>query len=323
MAEKPLVYNMHFTWVSTYTGLMKRCMLAVVSVVAALVLTRPAMLMSQALERSMYVSVVDQTGAPVPNMGPADFIVREDNLSREVLRVVPATEPMQIAILVDNSTAAAPDVAHIRRALPPFVEMLTKPTASGRRNEIALVTLGSRPTILANYSIEPAPLTKAVDRIWEDSFQTGNYLLDGIIEVSEGFKKREATRPVIVAITSEGPELSHRSPDQVLTPLHDSGAALHVISIGLPAAGISDDVRYRDRVVDEGPRASGGTRTQLLTVSALPKKLQQLANVLTHSYRVSYAHPDSLIPPQRITVAARRTDLTAFGSPDKDQQARR
>ena len=123
----------------------------------------------------MYVSVVDQTGAPVPNLGPSDFIVREDNLSREVLRVVPATDPMQIAILVDNSTAAAPQVPHIRRALPAFVEVLTRPTASGRRNEVAIVTLGSRPTILANYSIDPAPLTKAIDRIWEDNFRNSGY----------------------------------------------------------------------------------------------------------------------------------------------------
>jgi hypothetical protein len=302
---------------------MKRCMLAGVSVFAAFVLTHPATLLSQAIERSMYVSVVDQTGAPVPNLGPADFVVREDNVSREVLRVVPATDPMQIAILVDNSTAAAPLVPQIRRALPAFVEELTKPTASGRRNEVAIITLGSRPTILANYSIDAAPLTKAIDRIWEESLNTGYYLLNGIIETSQGFKKREATRPIIVAITSEGAELSSRHPDQVLTPLHDSGAALHVISIGLPTSGISDDERYRDRVVDEGPRTSGGTHTQLLAVTALPGRLQQLANALTHSYRVIYAHPDSLIPPQRVTVAARRPELTAFGSLEKDQQARR
>jgi hypothetical protein len=322
-AEKPLVYNMQFTRVSTYTGLMKRFMLVGVSAFAAFVLSHPATLRSQAIERSMYVSVVDQAGAPVPNLGPADFIVREDNLSREVLRVVPATDPMQIAILVDNSTPAAPLVPNIRRALPAFIEALTKPTASGRRNEVAVVTLGSRPAILANYSIDAAPLTKAVDRLWEDTFNSGYYLLNGIIEVSQGFKKREATRPVIVAITGEGAELSSRHPDQVLEPLRDSGAALHVISIGLPAGGISDEARDRDRVVDEGPRISGGTHTQLLVPSALPAKLQQLATVLTNTYRVIYAHPDSLIPPERVTVAARRADLTALGTPVKDQQARR
>lgn len=298
-------------------------MLAGVSVLAALVLGHPVTLLSQAIERSMYVSIVDQTGAPVPNLGPSDFTVREDNVSREVLRVVPATDPMQVAILVDNSTAAAPEVPHIRRALPAFVEVLTRPTASGRPSEVAIITLGSRPTILADYSIDPAPLTKAIDRVWEDTFDSPYCLLDGIIEISQGIKKRESTRPVIVAITGEGPELSNRHPGQVLTSLRESGATLHVISIGMPAAGASDDMRDRNKVVDEGTRVTGGTHTQLLAGTALAGKLQQLANVLTHTYRIVYAHPDSLIPPQRITVAARRADLTAFGIPVNDRQARR
>ena len=302
---------------------MKRCMLAGVSVLSALILSHPATLLSQAIERSMFVSVVDQTGAPVPSLGPSDFIVREDNLSREVLRVAPATDPMQIAILVDNSTAASPLVPFIRRALPAFVEVLTRPTESGRHNEVAIITLGSRPTILANYSIEPAPLTKAIDRVWEDSPNSGYYLLNGIIEVSQGIRKRESARPVIVAITGEGPELSSRHPDQVLAPLRESGATMYVISIGTPASGVSDDVQYRNRVVDEGTRATGGSHTQLLAASALANKLQQLANVLTHSYRVVYAHPDSLIPPQRVTVAARRSDVTAFGTPVREPQVKR
>jgi len=301
---------------------MKRCMLAGVSVLSALVLSHPAALLSQAIERSMFVSVVDQAGAPVPGLGPSDFVVREDNLSREVLRVTPATDPMQVAILIDNSTAAAPHVANIRRALPAFVEVLTKPTASGRRNEVAIVTLGARPTILANYGTETAPLTKAIDRVWEEP-QSGYYLLNGLIEVSQGIKKREAARPVIVAIAAEGAELSSRHPDQVLTPLRESGATLHVISLGTPPSGVSDDVQYLNRVVDEGSRTTGGTHTQLLTSTALANKLQQLANVLTHSYRVVYAHPDSLIPPQRVTVAARRSDVTAFGTPVKEPQVPR
>jgi hypothetical protein len=297
-------------------------MLAGVSVFAALAVGHPATLLSQAIERSMYVSVVDQAGAPVPDLGPSDFIVREDDRPREVLRVLPATDPMQIAILVDNSSAAVPLVVDIRRALQAFVETLTMPTASGRHNEIAIIAFGSRPTILADYSIDPAPLTKAIGRVWGDT-DSGQYLLDGIIEVSQGIKKRESARPVIVAIASEGAEFSNRTPEAVLAPLRDSGAALHVISIGMPVASIRDEVRDRNRVVDEGPRASGGTMTQLLAGTALPAKLRQLANALTHSYRVVYARPDSLIPPQRVTVSAKKAGLTAFGSPEKDQQARR
>src|SRR5262245_25640136 len=68
-------------------------------------LTTPAALEAQALQRSIYASAVDQNGAPVPNLGPADFVVREDKVAREILAVAPATDPMQIALLVDNSQA--------------------------------------------------------------------------------------------------------------------------------------------------------------------------------------------------------------------------
>ena len=142
---------------------MKRCTLASVSVVATFLLSPPAPLFSQALERALYVTVVDPSGAPMPNLGAADFIVREDNVAREVLRVVPATDPMQIAILVDNSAAAAHQVPQIRRALPAFIEILTTPTASGHHNEVAIITLAGRPTILANYSIDPVLLNRAAE----------------------------------------------------------------------------------------------------------------------------------------------------------------
>ena len=65
----------------------------------------------------MYVSALNDAGAPVPDLGPSDFIVREDNMAREVLRVEPAVEPMQIALLVDTSQAARNDIArHAHRA---------------------------------------------------------------------------------------------------------------------------------------------------------------------------------------------------------------
>src|SRR6266513_1628176 len=83
-----------------------------------------AHLTAQAIERSMYVSVVNEAGAPVPGLGPADFVVREDNVAREVLRVVPAREPMQIAVLIDTSRVARDNVTYMRTALPPFVTAL-------------------------------------------------------------------------------------------------------------------------------------------------------------------------------------------------------
>jgi hypothetical protein len=293
-----------------------------VGVALSLVVVHSVRLQAQARERALYVSVVDGSGAPVPNLGPGDFIVREDGVSREVLRVAPADTPMQIAVLVDNSTAATGDIAEIRRALPGFVDALLAPDYPLGHNQVSLIALGERPTILTDYTFDVGVLHDAVNRVWAVS-NSGNYLLDGIKEVLDGFKKREAARPVIVAITTEGPELSTWHYESVLQALADSNAAFYVVTLGTPSSETDDQARSRDMVIDRGPELSGGIHDRLLTSMALRGKLQQLAAVLTHEYRVTYGHPDSLIPPEKVTVSARRSDLVARGTLVKEDSQRR
>ncbi len=292
----------------------RRLVVAALSLAACALAWTPA-LDAQAIQRALYVSALTDAGVPVANLGPADFIVREDNLAREVLKVEPATEPMQIAVLVDTSQGARDDISHLRTALPPF---LTALTTGEVKNEVAIIAIGERPTVYANYTFNQAELKKGVDRIW--SIQgSGTYLLDGLIEVGQGFKKRGAQRPVIVAILSEGPELSNRQHEQVLDALKNNSAAFHAITLGRPSTSLSDEARERDTVLDQGPRATGGRREELLTPMALAAKLTQLADELTHQYKVTYARPQSLIPPERVTVAAAKPGLTVRGTLIKEE----
>jgi len=292
-------------------------------VVAALTIAGGALLWSgtldaQVIQRAMYVSAVNEAGAPVADLGPTDFIVREDNKGREVLKVEPALEPLQVAILVDTGQAARADIPHIRTALPGFIKTLT---TGDMKNEVAIIALGDRPTVFTNYTSNPAELKKGVDRIWSTQ-GSGTYLLDGIVEVCQGFKKRGAQRPVIVAILSEGPELSNRQHDQVLDPLRDAGAAFHAITMGRASTSLSDEMRNRNIVLDDGPRQTGGRREELLTSMALEGKLAQLADELMHQYKVTYARVPSLIPPERVTVSSAKSGVTARGTLIKEVQGR-
>jgi VWFA-related protein len=292
-----------------------------VLVVSALAFVWSHRLAAQANRKSIFVSVVDDRGQPVPDLGPSDFIVKEDNVAREVLDVRPADEPMQIALLVDTSQTARNDISHMRTALPPFVAALTRPTDTGRKNEIALIGFGERPTVLTEYTSNPAELQKGINRIWAQR-GSGSYFVDAVHEVVQAFKKREAARPVIVAIVAEGREFSYRQYDQVLGPLRASGAPLYALMIGTPSSSISDEARNRDIVLDQGTRDTGGRRDQLLAPSALTERLALLANQLTHQYKVTYSRPESLIPPERITVAAAKPGLTARGTPVREAQGR-
>jgi hypothetical protein len=259
--------------------------------------------------RAIYVSVLDKDGAPVPDLQPTDIVVREDNVAREILQIAPATEPMQIAILVDDSQAAEPHIRDYREAIPEFIKALTADTQAGSRHEIALITLGERPTIKADYTVEPQRVLTAASRIFATT-GSGTYLLDAMIEVSQGIVKRRAPHPVIVAIVTEGVDLSNRHYKQVLEPLEASGAAFHVIVLGRPMNQAED----RSIVLAEGPRLSGGSYDNLLLSTALTSRLKQLAAELTHQFRVTYARPDRLIPPERVTVTAARPGLTVRGT---------
>jgi hypothetical protein len=115
---------------------------------------------------------------------------------------------------------------------------------------------------------------------------------------------------VIVAVITEGPDLSNRHYQQVLEPLRVAGAALHIIVLGTPS-NLSED---RSMVLDEGPRRSGGSNSTLLLGTALTGRMKQLANELTHQFRVTYARPNRLIPPDRVTVAGKRPGLTVRGT---------
>jgi hypothetical protein len=277
---------------------------------------------AQSRERSLYVSAIDSAGNPVPDLGPRDFLVKEDNVTREVLRVTPADEPMQVAILVDTSQAARDSIAHIREALPPFVTELTTPNEAGRKNEIAIIGIGERPTILSEYSTNPRIVQKGIDRIW--AYQSsGMYLLDAIIETAQGLKKREADRPVLITIATEGIDFSNRHHDQALDPLKAAGAAFYALMIGQPDTSLRPESRERAMVLDTGPRTTGGYREQLLTSLALKPKLGELGNQLTHQYKVTYSRPESLIPPEHITVSGTKPGVTARGTPVREQQVRK
>lgn len=276
----------------------------------ALLACGAADLTAQNQPRTLFASILDSKGAPVLEISPSDVIVREDKIQREVLRVSPADEPMQVALLVDNSQAAEPRIRDYREALPALISGILGDPHARAKHQISIVTMAERPTINTDYTSDEALLRKGAGRIFSMA-GSGTYLLDAILEVSQGIAKRGAVRPVIVVVTTEGPDLSYRQYQQVLEKLKVGGAQLHVVTLGTPVVHGDD----RNIVVAQGPRDSGGSYDNLLTSMALKTRLEQLAAELTSQFSVTYSRPQSLIPPERVTVTAAKPGLTVRGTP--------
>ncbi len=265
----------------------------------------PSTAVAQAKPGSIYVSVLDKQGEPVTGLSAEDFRVREDGIAREVLKAGPATEPLTVALLVDDSQAAQAGLQMIREAVQAFVKSLEG------KAEISIVTFGERPVIAVNYTTDQAKLQDAAKRIFPRS-GSGGYLMDAIVEVSKGLQKREAVRPVIaVLMLEDGVEFSNRHYTNVLAELDKGGAALHVVALGQPNSSLTDEIRNRSQVIALGTERTGGRRDQVLALTAAAPKMQQLANELLHQYVVTYAHPETLIPPEKIEVTVTKPGLTA------------
>ena len=264
-----------------------------------------------ARERTLFVSAVDPRGEPVRGLGPAHFIITEDGRRREVLRVSRAVEPMDIALLVDNSAAASRAISRMRDGLEDFV------AAMADDHQIALIALADRPTILVDYTSNRMRLEQGIGRLFAND-SSGMTLLDALVEVSDGLRRREATRAVVVPVITTGIEFTNRYGLDVVGSLRRAGVALHALVIGVTDFG-SVPEHERAVVLDAGARETGGQHVTLLTESAVKPALQKLVRQLSSQYKVVYGRPESLIPPKKTEVTSGRSGVTMRGTPARGQ----
>lgn len=271
----------------------------------------------QGIERVAYVNAWDEkTHAPVTGLGPKDLKIHEDGVPREILRVSPATSPMPVAVLVDNSQAANRVIADIRKAMDTFVKELNG------LGPVAIIGIADRPTILRDYTTDQKQLADGVGKIFAMP-GSGATLLDAIVEISKGLQRREEDRAAMVLLTTENIEFSNRHYNDVLEELAKGGAQLHAVTLQTPAgASLNDEARNRASVLDRGPRESGGTMTYVLAANAFETKMKELAAILKNQHRVVYSRPQTLIPPKKIEIESAKAGVEANGALARGQKDR-
>ncbi len=274
----------------------------------------PVGMAAQARERVAYVSVVDaKTLAPIAEVGPEAIAIHEDGTRREILSVSRATSPLPTAVIVDNSHAAAATIPDLRKALATFLN-----TIEGI-GPVGIFTVADRPTVLQEYTTSQKELLDAAGRLFHAP-SSGATLLDTISDVSRGLAKRESDRAAIVVVTGENVEFSNLQYRDVLERLGDSGAMLYTIVLANPSGSTAtDEARNRATVLDRGPRESGGMRIDVLTSMSFESRLKVFGEMLKAQHRVTYARPESLIPPEKVQISAAKPGLEAYGTPARGQ----
>ena len=275
--------------------------LKILLVVSGLLAAASSNVGAQSEERSIYVTVVDKADKPVLGLSPAEFVVREGGMAREVLRVEPASEPAQIALLIDTSAAVEPYVGDVRRALQTFFKEV------GGKHEVGVIGYGERPTVLVDYTRDLKRLESSLGMIFQRA-NSGTELMDAIVDVSHGLQKRKAQRPVIVVFNTRGQEFGERTHTTVIDELRKFPVTLHALVLirrGAPSLNEREQQEMELTLAD-GTKVTGGRRDELLTTMALGDRLHAVLEEINNQYKLTYARPKALIPPETLEVTSKR-----------------
>src|SRR4026207_1663951 len=82
---------------------MQRLMLAGMCLAASCLLATTALDARQPATKTIYVTVLDNKGAPITDLGPAELEAKAGGKAMEIVRMQPGQMPFRIAVIVSDA----------------------------------------------------------------------------------------------------------------------------------------------------------------------------------------------------------------------------
>jgi hypothetical protein len=265
----------------------------VARVVCPSVLLLSALLLPQTgAQKTALVTVVAEATGPIRDLSARDFVVREDNATREVVGASTADDPLSVTVLLDTSQppmGVQYPTQDVRGALSTFVKILQ---AASPGVQIALMQYGGASVTTVDFTANAGDLDKAIQRLYPNP-QAMAVLLEALTDAGKKLAGRPAPRRAIVSIDFNSPESSHEQMmKKAIDSVHDAGATLWAISV----RGTAPTVAIREEVLNKLTKANGGLRLSSVDATGLEGMLKSVANSLSSQYVVTFVRPTGSSP---------------------------
>jgi hypothetical protein len=237
--------------------------------------------------RAVYFSALDDKGAPVPGLMPADLTIKEDGRTRQIVRVTPATSKLSVALLVDDGGVGLND---IRSGLAAFMNQLLS------QAEFSVTGIAEQNRTYARLTSDGYVLGTAVRALQARNANGGGHLVEAVIDAVKFGRQKEAERPVILVVTNQANEYGVIPADTALEQMTRTSTAIYVVevlrragSVGQPPGAYdamsaaareseeSEAGRERNKVLGDGPKQTGGRRVELSSTADIPRALLAIA----------------------------------------------
>jgi hypothetical protein len=255
----------------------------VIPVVLALALTLAA---SDSLppqtgaSRVALATITDPRNRPLVDVGVDDFVIQEAGIAREVLSLRPADYP--IVVLFDTGAGARDDIALIRKAVERFIDRI------GQR-PVAVGTIGDPPVMLTTFEDDRAAIGPKIEAAIANP-QGGSVLTRGAALAGRVIRAIGPLFSAIVIVSATPLGDVPDTPEEVLAPIIDSGAAVHVIANR--AASPSGEAWRAVPAIRSLAEQTHGEFTAIYSAASYQAALDRLADRLTTEMMIEY-----LVPP--------------------------
>lgn len=255
-------------------------------------------------ERTVFVSVMDGTGATVPDMKQNEFVVKEDGAEREVTKVARASAPVSYAILLDTTGPAGPVILDIREAVQAFCELLLQVDP---KTQISFTEFGGVAMTKREFTSSLPDLTTALGKIVPGR-NAAPVMNEALVEVAKQFAKMPAgARKVIITINMEPvAESSTTRAPEVADEVQKSGAT--VWSVAVSANGKREPAR--DQLLKVLAGNTGGRSMLVQSSKLLPEVLRAFAINSFAQYAVTFKAGDK--PAKMTDVTVTRPQVMAM-----------
>ena len=228
--------------------------------------------------RLILAAVTDARGRAVVDVSADDFVVQEGGTSREILSARIADYP--IVLMLDTGIAARPEFALMQRAALRFVERL------GRDRPIAAGTFGDTPRMLTTFDDSRETLVEKLNGL--AAAGGGSELLAGAALAAATVHATGSLFSSIVLLSAATVDSSRDASEQMLAPIVDSGAIVHVIA----NRGVGSFSGRTDRGLRALVEQTRGEYTPVYSAASYQAALDRLVDRLASEMLVEY-----LVPP--------------------------